>query len=223
MLRLRSWLLQLAKDILRNEKSENTAHDYDHIIRVMSLAEHIQMHEGGDLLAIWASVVFHDIGIERERRYGGDHAHISADMAKEVLVNTEFPQDTIPTVLQAIQEHRKTRGKAPSTIEGRILYDADKIDILGAIGIGRLFCVTGYYNQKVYSVLPKDIQHPVDPIQVRLLRRQPDYSPSIEFQLLFNTLPNHMMTQTGQKMAWERYNYMVAFFDRLQKEIAGIL
>jgi uncharacterized protein len=205
------------------EGAEDAAHDYDHLVRVMALADTIAEREGGDLPTIWAAVALHDIGQERERRHGGDHALIGADLAEELLSGTQFPRQALPAVQQAIRDHRMTGGALPQSLEGRILYDADKIDCLGAIGIGRLYCITGRYNQKIYAPLPADIVEPVDPILVRSLRRRPDYSPSIEFQLLFANLPERMTTNTGRALAQERYTYMREFFLRLQKEVEGEL
>ncbi|GAC1458416.1 MAG: HD domain-containing protein [Ktedonobacteraceae bacterium] len=205
------------------EEAGDTSHDYDHIVRVMALADMLQEREGGELPVVWAAVALHDIGQERERRHGGDHAVIGAEMAAELLTNTQFPQHAIPTVQEAIREHRMTGGVVPHTLEGRILYDADKIDCLGAIGIGRLYCITGLYHQKIYSELPPDVLEPVDPLTIRALRRRPDYSPSIEFRLLFGNLPERMTTSTGRVLAQERYDYMARFFSRLQREIEGTL
>lgn len=219
----RDWLLKLASETMAREGSEDAAHDYDHLVRVMALADTIQANEGGDLLVIWAAVAFHDIGQERERLNGGDHALIGAEIAEELLGDTPFPQYSIPAVQQAIREHRMTGGAVPQTLEGRILYDADKLDSLGAIGIGRLYCITGRYNQKVYSPLPDDIIEPVDPLVIRSLRRHPDYSPSIEFQLLFGNLPERMMTNSGRELARERFAFMEEFFTRLRQEVEGIL
>ena len=223
MNKLRSWLLRIAQEELEREGTKDASHDYDHITRVVAIAETLQSREGGNLPIIWAAVAFHDIGQERERLHGGDHALIGAEMAGDFLTSTDFPQSSIPAVQQAIREHRMTGGSVPSTVEGRILYDADKIDCLGAIGIGRLYCITGLYHQKIYSELPPDIIEPVDPLTVRTLRRSPDYSPSIEFRLLFGTLPERMPTTTGRILAQERYDYMTNFFHRLQQEIKGTL
>ncbi len=223
MTELRGWLLKLAQETMEHEGSEDAAHDYDHLVRVMALAETIQAQEGGDLPTIWAAVALHDIGQERERLHGGDHALIGAEMAADLLTNTLFPQHSIPAVQQAIRDHRMTGKGIPHTVEGRILYDADKIDSLGAVGIGRLYCITGRYNQKVYAPVPADVVEPVDPLIVRKLRRRPDYSPNIEFQLLFEDLPERMTTHTGKALAQERYDYMQGFFKRLQQEIAGEL
>lgn len=219
----RMWLLELARQFMADEGSEDAAHDYDHLVRVMALADRIQASEGGDLPTIWAAVALHDIGQERERRHSGDHALIGAELAAQLLKDTPFPQYSISAVQQAIREHRMTGGIIPQTLEGRILYDADKIDCLGAIGIGRLYCITGRYNQKVYAPVPDDIVEPIDPHRIRLLRRRPDYSPSIEFQLLFADLPERMTTSTGREMAHERFVYMQDFFSRLRQEVEGEL
>lgn len=223
MRELRNWLLKLAAEAMADEGSEDTAHDYDHLVRAMTLADTIQGREGGDQPTIWAAVALHDIGQTRERRHGGDHAQIGAAMAAELLTNTIFPQESIPAVQQAIRDHRMTGGTIPQSLEGRILYDADKLDSLGAVGIARLYCITGHYNQKVYTPVPGDITQPVDPLLVRQLRKRPDYSPSIEFDLLFGDLPNRMMTPTGYELALERYGYMKEFFIRLRKEVEGEL
>jgi len=217
------WLLELARQFMLDEGSEDAAHDYDHLVRVIALADKIQASEGGDLPTIWAAVALHDIGQERERHHGGDHASIGAELAIELLKDTPFPQHSIPGVQQAIREHRMTGGVTPQTLEGRILYDADKIDCLGAIGIGRLYCITGRYNQKVYAPVPDDIVEPIDPQMIRLLRRRSDYSPSIEFQLLFTDLPDHMTTNTGRELARERFAFMQEFFTRLRQEVEGEL
>jgi len=217
------WLLELARQFMSDEGSEDAAHDYDHIVRVIALADKIQASEGGDLPTIWAAVALHDIGQERERRHSGDHALIGATLAAELLKDTPFPQQYIPAVQQAIREHRMTGGVIPQTLEGRILYDADKLDCLGAIGIGRLYCITGRYNQKVYAPIPDDIEEPIDPQIIRILRRRHDYSPSIEFQLLFTDLPDHMTTNTGRELARERFAFMQVFFTRLRQEVEGEL
>ena len=217
------WLLELARQFMSDEGSEDAAHDYDHIVRVIALADKIQASEGGDLPTIWAAVALHDIGQERERRHGGDHALIGATLAAELLKDTPFPQQYIPAVQQAIREHRMTGGVIPQTLEGRILYDADKLDCLGAIGIGRLYCITGRYNQKVYAPIPDDIEEPIDPQIIRILRRRPDYSPSLEFQLLFANLPERMTTKTGRELARERFAFMQEFFTRLRQEVEGEL
>ncbi|MDQ2715198.1 MAG: HD domain-containing protein, partial [Chloroflexota bacterium] len=122
MTELRDWLLTLAKETMEREGNNDAAHDHEHIARVITIAESIQAHEGGDLPTIWAAVALHDSGQVRERQHGGDHALIGAEMAGELLSGTAFPQDAIPVVQQAIRDHRMTGGATPRSLEGRILY-----------------------------------------------------------------------------------------------------
>ncbi len=208
---------------MEREGSEDAAHDFDHLVRVMALADTIAAREGGDKPTIWAAVALHDIGQPRELRNGGDHALIGAGMAAELLQNTPFPQACHPGCAAGHSRTSHDGRRSPRTLEGRILFDADKIDGLGAIGIGRLYMITGHYNQKVYSPLPAEIEEPIDPELSTQLRRRPDYSPSIEFQLLFGNLPNRMATTTGRELARERYAFMEEFFTRLKREAEGEL
>ncbi len=223
MLDLRDWLLRLAADALAREGSVDAAHDIDHIARTMALAETLHAREGGDLPTILAAVALHDLGQERERRDGGDHALIGAAMAAELLTGTRFPHAVIPAVQRAIREHRTTGAIRPQSIEGRIVYDADKLDSLGAVGVARLYCITGLLGQRVYARTPDDLPRPTDPAVVRQLRKSRDYSSSIEFELLLADLPDQLLTPTGRALARERHDYMRAFFTRLQQEVEGVL
>ena len=98
MTELRNWLLERAHEMMIREGSEDAAHDFDHLVRVIVIAETIQKREGGDLPTIWAAVAFHDIGQERERQHGGDHALISAEMAADALSNTSFPKYSMAAI-----------------------------------------------------------------------------------------------------------------------------
>ncbi|MGC4192043.1 MAG: HD domain-containing protein [Thermomicrobiales bacterium] len=218
---LEQWLVGLASDTLASEGGADAAHDLDHVVRTMAIARRIQAHEGGELAVVLAATALHDIGQERERRDGGDHAAIGAGMAGDLLAGTRFPRHLIPAVQQAIREHRTTGGTSPRTLEGKILFDADKIDSLGAVGIARLYCIAGMHGQKVYAPVPASIGRPVSTETLLALRRRPDYSSSIEFALLLADLPDRFLTATGRAMAEERHAYMRGFFQRLQQEVEG--
>lgn len=220
---LRSSLLQMAADTLVREGSFDTAHDVDHVARTMALAETLHRREGGDLATILATVAFHDVGQERERREGGDHAVIGAEMAAERLRGTWFPEAAIPAVQEAIREHRMTGAEKPRSLEGRIVYDADKLDSLGAVGVARLYCITGLLGQKVYAPTPDNLNHHEDPSVLRELRKSRAYSSNIEFDLLLADLPRQLLTPTGRALARERHDYMRAFFERLRQEVEGQL
>lgn len=218
----RQWLLELAGDLLDREGGADTAHDIDHIARTMGIAETIHRREGGHLPTILAAVALHDVGQARERREGGDHAAIGAAMARDCLTGTRFPEDAIPAVQQAIREHRMTGEVTPQSLEARIVYDADKLDCLGAIGVARLFCMTGMLGQKVYTPTPA-VPRPVSSTDLREMRKSREFSPGVEFDLLLADMPERLLTATGRELANERHAYMREFFDRLRREVEGEL
>ena len=221
---MRAWLLRLAAEVLDREGSADPSHDADHVARVMALAEAIHVREGGDLPTILAAAALHDVGQERERRGGGDHAEIGAAMAGDLLARTRFPQEAIPAVQWAIREHRLTGAARPASREGRIVYDADKLDCLGAIGVARLFCAAGLHNQKLNAPTSDELRAARgNPATLRRLRRTSAYASSVEFELLLADLPDELLTPTGREMARERHAYMRDFFDRLRREVAGQL
>jgi len=119
------------------------AHGYWHAERVANLSEQIRRHEGGDQLIIETASYMHDWCVHKGREY-----HISNKAMEEircVLYAANFPQDKGDSVIDAIKHHEdyNFNGKWKRlSIEGQILQDADRLDALGAIGIGRvLFCI----------------------------------------------------------------------------------
>jgi uncharacterized protein len=218
---MEQWLLELARRTLESEGGNDAAHDLDHVARTMAIAKRIHDREGGDLPTLLAAVALHDIGQERAKTTGVDHALLGAEMARDLLADTSFPTAAIPDVQQAIRDHRTTGTSVPATLEGRILFDADKIDSLGAVGIARLYCITGMNGQRVYAPVPATVEQPVSSQKLKEMRKRQDYSSSIEFELLLADLPDKFLTPTGRAMALERHEYMRIFFDRLRREVEG--
>ncbi len=139
------------KEIVEKELS-CSAHSMDHILRVHELCMALAKSEpDADLEVLEAAVLLHDIARVREDEdYSGniDHAVLGSVLAEKVLKDIGFPAEKIEKVRQCIITHRFRTGNEPKTIEAKILFDADKLDILGAIGIARLFMVAGEYSEK---------------------------------------------------------------------------
>jgi uncharacterized protein len=114
-------------------------HDFDHVQRVYRLAECIGRAEGADLGILLAAALLHD-AVEAAPDGGGDrpgHHLASADFAGRVLAAEGWPAERIEAVQHCIRSHRFRGGEAPRTLEARILFDADKLDVTGAIGVMR--------------------------------------------------------------------------------------
>jgi len=122
-------------------QGHESSHDFDHVLRVLALAERIARAEGGDLEVVRAAALLHDIGRAEEEATGGDHAAIGAARAREILAG--HPPEKVEAVVTAIASHRFRSGPPPATPEARALFDADKLDAMGAIGVARAFARAG--------------------------------------------------------------------------------
>ena len=121
-------------------------HGFDHIQRVYLMAERLAKAEGADLEIVSAAALLHDIegshpaGDERH-----NHHQQSADIAAEILREEGWPPERIAAVQHCIRAHRyRDNREPPATLEAKVIFDADKLDVLGAIGVVR---VLGYAIQ----------------------------------------------------------------------------
>ena len=118
--------------------SADPVHDFEHVLRVYRLAEKIALAEGADLEIVRAAALLHDSvgsapGGDGQERLG--HHLTSARFAGEVLRAENWQPDRVEAVQHCIRAHRfRHQGERPQTLEAMCLYDADKLDVLGAIG-----------------------------------------------------------------------------------------
>ena len=135
----------------------------------------------------------------------------SADRAKKILENYGYCQDRISKICYCIRAHSYTKKVVPTTLEGRILQDADRLDALGAIGIARTFSVAGLENRTFY--------HADDPF-CRSGRDLDDKKWTVDhFQTKLLKLQEIMHTESAKKIARERTRFMKLFIRQLQNEI----
>jgi uncharacterized protein len=190
------------------EAARDSAHDFDHVLRVLAMAERIARAEGADLEIVRAAALLHDVGRAQEARTGGDHAAIGAQRAREILDGC--PPDRVQAVAEAILTHRFRVERPPRTLEARVLYDADKLDAIGAIGIARAYAVAGREASPLWGEVPEHYQGD-----------SPLHTPRHEFAFKLVHIQSKMQTDTGRQIAQERHRYMVAFFRRLEQEVCG--
>ena len=130
------------------------SHGFDHTERVFRLATIIAEKEGADLEIVQTAALLHDIA--RKKEAGGEvecHAAQGAKDAEKILQETGFDKSKIPLVVDCIAVHRFRKGIVPKTIEGKVLQDADRLDVLGAIGVARVFSFGGY-RMILYKFMP---------------------------------------------------------------------
>lgn len=190
------------------------SHDWDHSLRVQRLCRRIGAAEGADLLVTEAAAYLHDIGRAYQDRGGGHicHAEKGAAMARTMLAGYPLADDRRENIIHCIATHRFRKGGAPRTIEASVLFDADKLDAIGAIGVARAFLFAGELGARLHS--PE-----VD------VTRTPAYSINDtgyrEYMVKLVKIRNRVLTATGRHLADERHRFMVGFFDRFLEEYNG--
>ena len=122
----------------------------------------------------------------------------------------QFPEER--AVAQAIASHRFRDQVVPQTLEAKVLYDADKLDAIGAIGIARAYALAGRRGQHLWAETPAGS---LDESQ------STDYTPVHEFTFKLSRLKEALFTTTARQIAKDRHRYMVEFFARLEAEVQG--
>ena len=131
------------EEIVRERMLQWGAHGLDHTLRVRGLALTLAEKEHADKEIVEAAAMLHDIARAKEdKNKGVCHAEQGAIEAEKVLSKLDFPKEAIAKVQYCITVHRVSKGLKAETPEAKILQDADRLDVLGAIGIGRVFAPT---------------------------------------------------------------------------------
>ena len=137
-------LKQRVTNVLQNKPEQSVSHKWDHVQRVYKRA--IKMAEiindkKIDIEKLKIATLLHDIDQPADKK--NSHVIRSVRSAGKILREMNYPTEKIKMILDIISEHSSEDDKQPSTIEAKILFDADKLDGLGAIGIARVFAFCG--------------------------------------------------------------------------------
>lgn len=197
-------------------KGARGSHDWDHTERVLHLCLRIGKKEKADLFVLKLAAILHDIGRAEEDRSNGRHCHAEAgaEQARTILKKHSLPSDLIERVVHCIAAHRYRKAIKPETLEARVLFDADKLDSIGAVGIGRAFLFAGEVGARLHD---KDI----DVEKTKPYTK--DDTAYREFLVKLRHIKDRMTTPEGRRIARQRHAFMTDFFSRLNKETDGIL
>jgi len=197
----------------------DSAHSFEHVKRVVATARRIAEAEGADLSIVQTAALLHDIGRAEQSRTGVCHAEAGARRAREILQG--YPEEFVGAVVHAIAAHRfRDRSNSPQTLEAKVLFDADKLDALGAIGVARAYAMAGQRGQRLWSPLHAA---PADDLSSAIAGEPEDHTPVQEFLFKLRHLQETMLTVTGRALAADRHAFMVSFFDRLDREVNSLL
>jgi len=192
------------------------SHDWEHTERVYKLCVKMGKKSNADMAVLRLAAILHDIGREDQDKSNGKicHAERGAFLAKPLLKKYGVKKDKIDEIVHCIETHRFRNNKIPQTKEAKILFDADKLDSIGATGVGRAFLFAGEIGAKLHN---KGID----------IKKTKPYTKEDtayrEFAVKLNKVKERMLTKEGRRIAEARHKFMVKFFDRLNKEVEGIL
>ncbi len=204
-------ILRVEREARRLMEGLPGSHDWSHVERVRKLALLIGKAENADLEVVEAAALLHDIGRKYEYMDPGvNHAEKSAELAKSILLDSGFPPGKIEHVLKCIRGHRFRRKYKLETIEEKIIYDADKLDSIGAIGVARAFMYGGENKQRLYPEGDWDLST-LPAVE----------TPVTEFIYKLSKILDTLHTETARRLGRERHDFMVAFYRRLLDEVEG--
>jgi uncharacterized protein len=206
------------KEFLENESS---GHDFYHAERVFNNSIYLQKNEGGDLFVIGASALLHDICRPWEKKTGKSHFGDEAlDLIKNILVQTNIPKEKIQAILDVIKFHDIydwTEKMNHKSIELQIIQDADNLDAIGAIGIGRTFTFGGAHNIQMY-IPGENLNFTNDFVENP--QNLSNSTVAHFYEKLFK-LKDNMNTKTGKHVAQQRHQFMEDFLQQFFDEWNG--
>jgi uncharacterized protein len=213
--------MELTLETARNWYSDaDPVHDFSHIERVYHMATRIALAENADLEIVQIAALLHDAegSAPGEGNSSGRASHhlSSAEFARQILQQAGWQTDRIEAVLHCIRAHRFRSGREePSTIEAKCLFDADKLDVLGAIGAARTIAYAALDGQPfLASVSEKFIS------TGEKLPGEP-HSSYHEYIFKLRKVKSRMFTEEGRKIARARHQYLANFYKRMQREYLG--
>ena len=191
----------------------DSAHDKEHIYRVLYNALAIAKGEPDvDYDILIAACLLHDIGRKEQLADPSVcHAAVGAEKACVYLTQQGFPEDFAQQVRHCILTHRFRKALPPQTIEAKILFDADKLDVTGALGIARTLVYKGATTAPLYT------RRPDGSICDGTVNQETSFFREYKFKL--ENLYDRFYTQSGARMAQDRKAIAAAFYEALYQEV----
>ncbi|MEK0351146.1 MAG: HD domain-containing protein [Nitrosopumilus sp.] len=205
-------VLDSLKNEVKKRMENDSAHDYEHTMRVYKNAQQICKKEKANETLVLSAALLHDIvSYSKSNKRSKLSSIDSAKKSKNILEKFNFSKKDITIILDAIRDHSFSQNKIPKTLEGQILQDADRLDALGAIGIARVFATGGSLKRPFYNI--------DDPFCKQRIPDDKTWTVDHFYQKLFK-LESLMNTKSGKAEAKNRTRMLKEFLNQLKQEIS---
>lgn len=212
---LSTWQQQIEVWFDKHYNGGDASHDIAHFRRVWHSAQQIASGESVDLTVVLFASYFHDlVSLPKNHPDRARSSVLSAERTRQILARDFplFPSERHAAVAHAIEAHSFSARIDPQTLEAKIVQDADRLEALGAIGLARVFAVSGSMNTALFDVDDPFADH----------RELDDKAYALDhFQTKLLRLPETMQTAKGREMAQRNADFLVHFMAKLSAELAG--
>ena len=193
----------------------DAAHGFEHVLRVYRMAEKIGAIEGADLTILRPAALLHDVEnsmVDEEKRK--NHHLYSAEVAGKLLREHGWEETKIWEVQHCIRAHRyRDETEVPCSLEAKVLFDADKLDSIGAVGTARAIAVSVERGLPFYQTPSSKF------VESGELSEGELHTTYHEFWFKLKNVKGRLLTETGQALAEQRHIMMCQFFEQLAKEM----
>ncbi|MEG0687925.1 MAG: HD domain-containing protein [Hungatella sp.] len=199
-------------DAFMLECMDDSVHDPLHSYRVLNYALQIAITEDCDMDVVITSALLHDIGRAAEKKNPAlCHAEVGSEMARTFLDIHGYSREKADHIADCILTHRFRKNRKPQTIEAKILFDADKLDLTGAAGTARAILFGGQIEEPLY-ILGEDLLPTVG---------LATDAPSLfrEYHRKLQVLCGKFYTARATEIGLEQQKTMDAYFERLFFEV----
>lgn len=218
---LEDYINKLRPEVLKLFKNDSSGHDITHLERTMNIALLLQKYEGGDEIVVGISAFLHDVHRIMQNETGKFVSpKDSLDKVKEILSVLDLNESRLQKILHAIEYHEiynwNNLQNKENDINTLILQDADNLDAIGAIGIGRTFTYGGAHNVQMYDNTVS-LEMKSDYAE----ENGDDASTIHHFYHKLFRLSDNMNTQKAKELANSRTEFMKIFVEEFLKEWNG--
>ena len=198
------------KSLLCSESS----HDLDHTSRVCRNADKLLAElPAADADVVRLAALLHDIARPEEKGNSRVcHAKRGAEKAEKILKELNVEDPLAQRIVAAVRTHRYRDNNVPASLEAQIVYDADKLDSLGAVGIGRAFLFAGNAGARLHNSAKQALNAEEYSYQDTAYR---------EYLVKLSAVPNRMLTEPGRQLAEYYGRFMKNFFNEMNLQIKG--